>query len=184
MKKFEKNKEEGSGIKDVNKISDSRLTKFNKIGTDNAPIEAPSKSEKYSLPENFPYKPNINERHIPPNKKGSIEKMKNKFRVEKSAGIFITKNRKKRIDNENNTENNLRSSYFFFKKFNIYAPNPHPNKADEIATNAKWYQSNAEKILVSKTSNINPVREIKKTPTKTENLSLISKCNSFLYDFI
>jgi hypothetical protein len=131
------------------------------------------------LPENFPYKSNINERHIPPNKNGIIENTKNKVNVEKVAGTFITKNMKKRIDNENNVENNLRSSYFFLKKFNIYAPNPHPNKADEIATNAKWYQSKAEKILVSKTSNINPVREIKKTPIKTENLIPINKYNSF-----
>jgi hypothetical protein len=80
---------------------------------------------------------NINDRHIPPNKKGSIENAKNRVKAEKFAGTFITTSRNKRIDNENNVENIVRSSYFFLKKVNIYAPTPQPNKAEEIATNAK-----------------------------------------------
>ena len=111
-----------------------------------------------------------------------MENIKNKGSAEKFAGMLVTINKNKSIERENNIEVETKRSYFFFSKVNKYAPNPHPSKADEIAINAKWYQSKAEKILVSKTSNIRPVNAIEKIPIKTEGFGFIN--NLLIFRFI
>ena len=89
------------------------------------------------------------------------------------AGTTITMYKKRRIAREKINDNIPNRLYLLLKNVNIHAPNPHPSKAEEIAMNAKWYQSKDENTLVSSTSNINPVREIRNTPINVINLGFI-----------